>query len=471
MEAWYSIPKRKQVVLIIFGLVSSCFILILWIFGSEIRSLLNAWVQYAFTEGSNSKILSALTNLAENRSAVPLEGYLQKAWAVFLRFRLVFSFLILISFLGLLVLQLPAKARKSVQGILKPFIHEFFLSWSNWRVLAAGIFLGMTTSIRALGPAAGLLVGLYLILKTRMKALPVLVTYLIVAGLTAVLTWPALWGSPVKNFLNALLKASEFPWDGKVMFSGIDYAVDALPRAYLPGLLIVQFTELSLILFIGGMVIGLAGAYKKKIDWEWLLIIVLWFFVPITSAVVKQLTMYDNFRHFLFAIPPIFILASLSLEWIFAWIKKPIGMALIIVTLFVANMIWLVRLHPYQYIYYNSLVGGVGGAFRNYEMDYWGISYKGAVEYLNENAPNGSQIIVWGPDHLVTKIIRPDLNVVEFRKVSEADSADFNYAIILSRHNKDQTLYPDAEVVYSEGKDGAIFVVVKQFTLPGMEPR
>jgi hypothetical protein len=146
-------------------------------------------------------------------------------------------------------------------------------------------------------------------------------------------------------------------------------------------------------------------------------------------------------------------------------------MASIILVILLPNIFWLVRLHPYQYIYYNSLVGGVGGAFRDYEMDYWGISYKGAAEFLNENAPSGSQVIVWGPDHLVTNLIRPDIRVIEFRQVSEEKDQNADYAVISTRHNKDETLYPEAKTIYSEGRDGAIFVVIKQLNPPGMEPR
>jgi hypothetical protein len=104
-------------------------------------------------------------------------------------------------------------------------------------------------------------------------------------------------------------------------------------------------------------------------------------------------------------------------------------------------------------------------------MDYWGISYKAAAEFLNENAPFASQIIVWGPDHLVTKMVRPDLIVVEFRQVNEDESRNARYAVILTRHNKDQTLYPEAETIYTDGRDGAIFVVIKQLISPGTEPR
>jgi L-threonylcarbamoyladenylate synthase len=40
------------------------------------------------------------------------------------------------------------------------------------------------------------------------------------------------------------------------------------------------------------------------------------------------------------------------------------------------------RLHPYEYVYFNELVGGLNGAQGNYEMDYWGASYSEASAWL-----------------------------------------------------------------------------------------
>ena len=42
----------------------------------------------------------------------------------------------------------------------------------------------------------------------------------------------------------------------------------------------------------------------------------------------------------------------------------------------------LVRLHPYEYLAYNSLVGGLKGAARRYETDYWVNIMPAAVKDL-----------------------------------------------------------------------------------------
>ena len=45
----------------------------------------------------------------------------------------------------------------------------------------------------------------------------------------------------------------------------------------------------------------------------------------------------------------------------------------------------MVDLHPYEYLYYNSLVGGLKGAYGKHESDYWGLGYKEAVLWFNKN--------------------------------------------------------------------------------------
>jgi hypothetical protein len=42
----------------------------------------------------------------------------------------------------------------------------------------------------------------------------------------------------------------------------------------------------------------------------------------------------------------------------------------------------MARLHPYEYIYYNRLVGGVTQAYRDYETDYWGTAFSEAGKWL-----------------------------------------------------------------------------------------
>ena len=45
----------------------------------------------------------------------------------------------------------------------------------------------------------------------------------------------------------------------------------------------------------------------------------------------------------------------------------------------------MVRLHPYQYAYFNRLAGGVRGANGQYMLDYWGLAFKQAAEHCAQS--------------------------------------------------------------------------------------
>jgi hypothetical protein len=54
----------------------------------------------------------------------------------------------------------------------------------------------------------------------------------------------------------------------------------------------------------------------------------------------------------------------------------------VMMTLCLWDAVTLVRLHPYEYLVYNSLVGGLGGASRRYDLDYWFGSMPEAINQL-----------------------------------------------------------------------------------------
>lgn len=179
-------------------------------------------------------------------------------------------------------------------------------------VLWAGIALGLSTSIRILGPAAGALVLLVWILREapRKVFLPAL-AYFGVAALTSFFFWPYLW----QDTLTRVIETFQFmslPWKGLVLLSGKWYPSDALPWYYLPKLIPIQITLPALLLFLVGC--GLAAKSILKFDRSRAEIIlpVVWFFFPLTAWMILRPTTFDNYRHFLFIMPPVFILAAMG---------------------------------------------------------------------------------------------------------------------------------------------------------------
>jgi hypothetical protein len=79
----------------------------------------------------------------------------------------------------------------------------------------------------------------------------------------------------------------------------------------------------------------------------------------------------------------------------------------------------MVRLHPYEYTYFNGLSGGVAGARNRYMLDYWGLSLKQASHALlarlaerHEIKPRDRRwkIAVCGPHRSPQVVLGPDFD-------------------------------------------------------------
>jgi hypothetical protein len=110
---------------------------------------------------------------------------------------------------------------------------------------------------------------------------------------------------------------------------------------------------------------------------------------PVAYTIATRPVDYDGVRHFLFVIPLLSVVCALTLVKLIQWVRSRAVTALLL-GLTLASMALtvfdLVRLHPYQYVYFNRLLaGGVRSAAERFETDYWGSSYKEAVEWIVEN--------------------------------------------------------------------------------------
>jgi hypothetical protein len=286
--------------------------------------------------------------------------------------------------------------------------------------------------------------------------------YFILSALVTYLTWPEMWGAPLATFWGSLTKAANFPWTQKVRFMGRDYFPDQLPRSYLPLLIAIQFTEPTIPLFVVGLVLGAVRILRGSLEWRGFLVIASWFFIPFGLVILFHPPLYDNFRHFLFIIPPIFILAGFTLQALFRKLNNRVASLALMAALLLPASFWNIRLHPYQYVYYNEFVGGVRSVDGRYEMDYWVTSYREAAETLDQIAEEGARVYVEGAAQIIRDYARPDMEV--FRKASRdsLDAEDYDYAVLPTRNDKDIKFFEDYPAVIQVGREGAVFTVVKE---------
>ncbi len=332
--------------------------------------------------------------------------------------------------------------------------------------IPAGILLGFTASFRVIGPLAGVLVLGYAIYKLRSKAVYPSLPYLVIGAITTYLTWPYLWGSLIQRYIESLKTMSQFPFATNILFMGKLFRANQLPNTYFPTMVGIQLTEPALVLIGLGVLISIVQFYKKQTA-EPLLLFLAWFLIPALVIIGTGTPLYDNARQLYFLFPPLFILTGLALEKILTLLTHPLAKALLLLIIALPGIYSVARLHPYEYIYYNALVGGTGGAYRKFELDYWGVSFKEITEYMNSTLPEKAKVLVYGPEQTIQQYARSDIQVYI---PEEQPSVTYDYVAFLTRENLDERRCKGAEIIYSIERRGAILSELKRVP-PGMDCR
>jgi hypothetical protein len=235
-------------------------------------------------------------------------------------------------------------------------------------------------------------------------------------------------------------------------------------RTYVPEHLAVKLPELVLVLLGVSIVIAIREIVARRLDKDFSKtlsygVLATASLFPVVYAIITQPFLYDEVRHFLFVIPPMFCIAGIVLNRLIQGSKS----VLFVVALYLLfHLSVLVRLHPYEYAYFNQLPGGLQGAFkRNYVTEYWATSYKEGVEQLRTylQTRDGTdferttyRILVGPAEWCASRYFPPN-----FTRVTEPAQADI---YLSTTRNGYDTEHAGREVV-SAGRLGVPFVVAK----------
>jgi hypothetical protein len=158
------------------------------------------------------------------------------------------------------------------------------------------------------------------------------------------------------------------------------------------------------IFFIVGLLVllsSLIGIFKKKVI-AGELILMIWLAIPAASLILLKPYLYDDGRHFYFMYPPMIFIAAIGLKWLFSSnsrqgknsrIFMKLGSGTVLIATFVYLAWFIVRYHPFQQTYFNMI--GRQYAEKDFEKDYWGLSYRNALEYLVANDKSAEIKLCW----------------------------------------------------------------------------
>jgi hypothetical protein len=170
--------------------------------------------------------------------------------------------------------------------------------------------------------------------------------------------------------------------------------------------------------------------------------------------------MYDGFRHFLFIVPPLFILSGIGADALFRWLKPIWVRVLLALILLLPALVVDVYFHPYQYTYYNFFVGSTHGAAYRYETDYWLTCYKDSMEWINQQSSSDIRVFVNREGDIAQYYAREGVQVIDLGRSKNIQPQPGDYLLLSSR--ADPGIHRAIiEGAHIEARLGAVFCVAK----------
>jgi len=205
----------------------------------------------------------------------------------------------------------------------------------------------------------------------------------ILSWILGLLFWPYGLEHPILHPYKAFLAMSQFPTTLRQIFEGHVIWSDALPWYYLLKYLIISIPPLIFL----GLIIHSLNMRMGRMTSSGLFSLFLLFSIlfPLVFIILNDSNTYGGWRHILFIYPPMVILSARGLALGLKNRKQKwhVYLMLIIILLGILGPVrFMVRNHPYQYLYFNEFAGGLKGAYGHYETDYYFHGMRKGSEWL-----------------------------------------------------------------------------------------
>jgi hypothetical protein len=345
----------------------------------------------------------------------------------------------------------------------------FLVAWRRGKLaywVLAGALGGAAYAVKINGifvlPVAGLWM-LPFVVRDR-KRIPVWLLRFALASAAFVAMVPLLWPyyrtHTVSHFVETVTAFRLHVFNEVVYYMGRHAPAREVPWHF-PFVMFAITTPLVLLaLALVGFGILVKLLAKKRLDEAGpLLLFSVWLVVPIVTQVASGVPRCDGVRHYLYLLPALALLAGTGAVGLWRWAdERRLGPRGVRAAVFALPALLLLRTlvvyHPYEVVFFNSLVGGPAGASRNFELDYWGTSLLEASRWIDANLPKDTRL--WftqpgfhrfkfknGPYYFVGPLDRPNYKVSLLRGMVKTYDTDDDY------------LHPRRKAVYEIKVQGA----------------
>jgi hypothetical protein len=182
---------------------------------------------------------------------------------------------------------------------------------------------------------------------------------------TFFLVWPWIWDDPAGKLLAAWSFFKTVGYNMPTLYFGkIYHAGVNLPKEFPFAILLIQSpVELSLLALIGAVIAVYEYIRKKSV---YPMFFVFWFFLAMGRFLLPGMIIYARVRHIIDALPAYFFLAGFAVQSIALFLRRRIPKRVVVPAVagallgvvIVHELIISEQFFPYEYSYFNALVGG-----------------------------------------------------------------------------------------------------------------
>lgn len=298
-------------------------------------------------------------------------------------------------------------------------LYHYLKNKNLWSIIWHAVICGLLVDVRILGilmPVLTVIVCTLQFIKGKSRINIFLLhtaVFLAVLSGIVILFQPILWQDPIQQFYLSLQSMSHFDWPYKVLYLGKLIKASDLPWHYAPVWILITTPIFFLILFLFGIIKLIFKFSSRRFDVSEDCIIdltVLFLTIlPVVSVILMHSTLYDGWRHLYFIYPSIVWIAVIGLKSIWDFIdvnknerdrkiyqKLVISMTIIFLCLIGMEIAWL---HPFQHLYFNRFAGkNMQEVKRRFDLDYWGLTYFKALEFIADN-DHRERIIIFAENY------------------------------------------------------------------------
>ncbi len=289
-------------------------------------------------------------------------------------------------------------------------------------------------------------VGIFLISKkTILQKILWSSAYIVLTVVSTIAFFPVFWDGIPQNIAGFLHRSLD-PIGVPTYYFGKFYTSPGVPWHHL--VVWIGITSLLSVTVTSsiGLVWFLYRAYKEKQHrakasgmFTLLFLIIIG---TIGGAIIFRARTYDGWRHIYYLYPSIIGFSVYSVKRCMDLAKKNSRIWSIITVcilgLFVLDGVsavrFMIRHHPNEYVYFNQLTGGYVQAKRNFDFDYWGISYKQILSYLLSLPRRPTKVYFVESFPYVQFGMAPALRTHGFTVVDSLTEADV--VVVVNRYDK-----------------------------------